>query len=404
MRPKPFPANSFRLLIGLALLCGPAARGSDPAVGLAAAEGPDRGARQPQVAVAASGRIYVAFGRDNEVRCAASADGGRTFATTTVGSPGTLALGMRRGPRVAVAGDAVIVTAIGGAQGKGKDGDVMAWTSRDGGATWSGPARINAVPGSAREGLHGLAADPSGRAFCTWLDLRSGAMEVWGARSSDGATWEPDARVYRAPDGPICPCCHPSAAFGPDGTLAVMWRNSLAGNRDLHVARSADGGRTFGPASKLGRRSWKLDACPMDGGALALGPGGKLASAWMRAGSAFATDGPEGDERPLGPGVQPWVALGPDGPVPVWLDRRPGRLLALRPGRSEPEVLAESANDPAVAAAPGGRGPVVAAWESPSGPDRIAVRVLTPGDAPAPGKGRPGVRRGGTFLPGGQRL
>ena len=39
-------------------------------------------------------------------------------------------------------------------------------------------------------------------------------------------------------------------------------------------------------------------------------------------------------------------------------------------------ALAEGANDPVIAAAPGGRGPVVAAWESKSGEGGIFARVF----------------------------
>jgi hypothetical protein len=44
-----------------------------------------------------------------------------------------------------------------------------------------------------------------------------------------------------------------------------MWRNSIAGNRDLWLAMEAvaTGGFT---AQKLGMGSWTLNACPMDGG------------------------------------------------------------------------------------------------------------------------------------------
>ena len=42
-------------------------------VRVVAPDGPDRGAGQPQAAVDATGRIYVAFGRAGTVRCAVSA-------------------------------------------------------------------------------------------------------------------------------------------------------------------------------------------------------------------------------------------------------------------------------------------------------------------------------------------
>jgi len=349
---------------------------SEP-VRVTAAEGADREGKQPQVAIDSRGRIYVAFGRGSTVRLAASSDGGKTFDVNDVASVASLSLGMRRGPRVAVTEDSVVVTAIGGKEGKGRDGDVLAWRSADGGKTWAGPGRVNSVERSAREGLHGMSAGPNGQVFCTWLDLRNKKTEIFGAMSKDGgATWEPDVLVYRSPDGSVCECCHPSAAFGPDGTLHIMWRNSLKGARDLYLTSSTDGGKTFRAAEKLGQGTWPLNACPMDGGAVAAGPDGRVETVWMRAGSMFASK-PGEAERPLGRGVQGWTAFGADGTCSVWLEKRPGKLLALIPGETSPLTIAERANDPVIAAAANGRGPVVAAWEDKAD-GGILARVLEP--------------------------
>lgn len=324
------------------------------------------GAREPQVAVDGHGRIYVAFGVGNSIRCARSDDGGRSYTIATVGEAGVLALGMRRGPRLAATENSVVVTAIVGREGKGRDGDLLAWRSTDAGASWKGPARVNAVEGSAREGLQGMAAGPGGSVFCAWLDLREEGTLVYGSRSRDGgATWEPDKLVYRSPSGSVCQCCHPSVAFGPTGELGVMWRNIVDGDRDLYLARSADDGATFGPAEKLGRGTWRLNACPMDGGAAALGPDGSVETVWMRENAVFAAS-PGGRERRLGRGVQGWTAFGPNGPYTAWLSARPGKLLILPPGSEEPIAIAEDANDPVVASAPRARAPVFAAWESKS--------------------------------------
>lgn len=355
------------LVVGLLVGVGDAnagdeARTARPTTVVAA----DAGAREPQVAVDARGRIYVAFGVGDAIRCARSDDGGRTFTVATVGEAGTLALGMRRGPRIAVAGDGVVVTAIVGREGKGRDGDLLAWRSADAGSSWRGPARVNSVEGSAREGLHGMTAGPDGSAFCVWLDLREKGAQVFGARSRDGgATWEPDRLIYQAPGGTVCQCCHPSAAVGPNGELAVMWRNVIDGARDMHLARSTDGGATFGPAEKLGRGTWRLNTCPMDGGAAAFGPEGAVETVWMRENAVF-TAKPGGREHRLGRGVQGSTAFGPGGSFIAWLAARPGKLLVLPPGRDEPFTAAEDANDPVVASAPGGRGTVIVAWESKS--------------------------------------
>ncbi|WP_406697108.1 sialidase family protein [Singulisphaera sp. Ch08] len=359
------PTRRVRLRLGVLFalsIIATGAMGSEP-VRVVAEDGPDRDAKQPQVAVDSGGRIYIVFGRDDTIRLAASSDGGRNYDVNTVGSVGSLALGMRRGPRVAATSEAVVVTAIGGREGKGRDGDVLAWRSPDGGKTWTGPTRVNTVESSAREGLHGMAAGPNGQVFCTWLDLRNKQTEIYGSLSKDGGVnWEPEALVYRSPDRSVCECCHPSAAFGPDGTLHVMWRNQVRGARDLYLTRSSDGGKTFRPAEKLGRGSWPLNACPMDGGAVAAGPAGRVETVWMRAGSMFAAR-PGEAERSLGRGVQGWTAFGTEGSYAVWLENRPGKLLALLPDASL-RTLDERASDPVVAAAPDGRGPVVAAWEA----------------------------------------
>ena len=366
------------LLLGLALAWnGPAGAISPEAPPTRVA--PEAGARQPQAAVDREGRIFVAYGVGDLIRCARSTDGGKTFESADVGRAGALSLGMRRGPRVAVAGKVLVVSAVAGAQGQGKDGDLLTWRSADLGRTWSGPTRVNSVEGSAREGLHGMASGPDGSTYCVWLDLRARATELYGARSKDGgATWEPDHLVYKSPGGSICQCCHPSVAYDLSGDLHVLWRNSLRGDRDLYLIRSADGGSTFGPAEKLGRESWALNACPMDGGMLAIGPGGRVETAWMRAGAVFEAR-PGEPERRLGRGVQVWTAFGPGGPVTAWLVARPGRLLVEVPGSRDPLTIAEDAVDPVVAAGTDGRGPVIVAWEGKAG--GIFARTLEPAKA-----------------------
>lgn len=116
-----------------------------------------------------------------------------------------------------------------------------------------------------------------GAVFVTWLDLRDGGTELWSAVSPDGgATWGDNTRVYQSPAGHICECCHPSAAMDGKGRVAVMWRNWLGGSRDMYAAMSDDYGKTFAPAQKLGSGTWKLNGCPMDGGAITFDADGRL--------------------------------------------------------------------------------------------------------------------------------
>jgi hypothetical protein len=335
--------------------------------------------RQPQVAVDSSGAIHLAYGIGNSVVYCRSNDGGRTYGEA-VRLPGTyvLSLGMRRGPRIAAAGSRVCITAVGGEQGKGRDGDVLAYYSSNDGKTWNGPSTVNDAPNAAREGLHAMAAGPHGETCCVWLDLRNGKTEVFAAVSKDGGeTWEKNNRVYRSPDGHVCECCHPSVSYDDQGNLHVMWRNWLNGSRDMYMARSTDGGQTFGKAVKLGKGTWPLDACPMDGGYLAVTPQGDVFTAWRREGDVFLTTSHVANEQRLGAGQQPWIATDARGPFVVWLEERTGRVLLKKPGEANVVELATKANDPVIAASPDGQGPVVAAWESRQGDQTTIVsRVI----------------------------
>ena len=340
----------------------------------------DDNGRQPQAAVSADGRVYIAYAKDGAIYCVASRDGGKTFAAPVkVGEPKKMPVGMRRGPRVTATEDAVVITAISGELGGGKDGDVVAWRSEDGGATWNPLGKpLNTTAAAAREGLHGMAAGPGGQVFCVWLDLRNAGrgsgMEVWGARSEDsGRTWSRDFLVYRSPEKSVCQCCHPSVAYGPDGkTVAVMFRNELSGNRDMYLVQSRNGGKMFGKAQKLGIGTWTLNACPMDGGMLVYPADGDAArnaagplTAWRRESRVFSAE-PGQRERELAGGQQPWVASGPGGSYVVWITGRPGDLM-LAEGDGPPVKVADGASDPCIAAAPGAKGDVVIVWEGGGG-------------------------------------
>jgi len=116
----------------------------------------------------------------------------------------------------------------------------------------------------------------------------------------------------------------------------------------------------------------------MDAGGLAGAADGQVLTVWMRKKETF-TCKPGERERSWGKGEQACVAAGPDGFHVLWLAGRPGPLMALLPEWSQPRKLADQANDPAVAAAVSGKGPVVAVWEEGrAGSIRLQSQVLYP--------------------------
>jgi hypothetical protein len=325
--------------------------------------------QQPQLAIDAKGNIHVVFGLGGQLRYYRSTNAGKSY----VGSPEFpsvhgMALGMRRGPRIVATETTVCISAIGSVDANGKKGNLLAVRSTDDGATWVGPVRVNDTDQSAREGLHAMAAGPQGDMCCVWLDLRNDQTEVMASTSLDGGTtWSKNSLVYKSPDGSVCECCHPSVAFNRQGHIVIMWRNSLDGNRDMHFVASSDGGKTFSKATKLGEGSWSLDACPMDGGSLAIAPSGKVASVWRRDSDIYLSLHDGTKERPLGSGEQPWIAATEAGQYVVWSKKRGEAAYLLTPGNVSPIEIGVHASYPVIAVGPPGQGQVVAAWETSEG-------------------------------------
>jgi hypothetical protein len=320
--------------------------------------------KQPQLA--ASGQLVgVTFGYGNAVYFAASKDHGHTFSEPVkVAAPGVLSLGMHRGPRIAITPSAIVISAVAGATGKGADGDLIAWRSTDSGKTWSPGVIVNDVPSAAREGLHAMSSGPGGLLYAAWLDLRDlvpgkPGTKLYGASSSDGgATWSKNTLVYASPAGSICQCCHPSVAIDSHATVAVMWRNWLGGARDMYLASSSDGGKSFGAAEKLGGGTWPLEACPMDGGGLAIDPQGQILSVWRRGGEVYLAKN-LAKEIPLDAGKNPAIAVNGDGVYAAWSSAEGVRVRV--PGKPEPILLDAEGAYPQLLALPGGG--MLAAWE-----------------------------------------
>jgi len=310
-------------------------------------DAPDVAYKQPQVAVVGQ-RAAIAFGAGNDIFCITSKDGGKTFTKPVkLPSGGVMSLGRHRGPRVAFSGSAIVISAISGKMGMGKDGDLLAYRSTDGGRTWSAPVRVNDVESSAREGLHTMVAGPDGMLFAAWLDLRMKGTRLYGSVSRDGGlTWQKNLLVYESPDGTICQCCHPSAMIAADGRIHAMFRNALGGSRDVYDAVISADGRKI-EAQKLGQGTWVLNACPMDGGSIFAG-----GSVWRRDGVAyFAATGRA--EEALGKGKDPSAAMASGELFAAWSD---GPVIRMTGGKT----LSEDGAFVNVA----GTDAVIAAWES----------------------------------------
>lgn len=323
------------------------------------------GGKQPHAAVAPDGRAHVVWASGDAIYCATAPKVGDKFGDPVkAGDVGGLMAGMRRGPRVAATADAVVAAGIGKS-----GGDLAAFRSEDGGKTWAGPVSVNGAGGAAREGMADLCASPKGAFHAAWLDLRAGKTQIWAAASSDhGATWK-ETKVYESPSGSVCECCNPAVSADGSGKVYVLFRNSIDGSRDMFMAASPDGGKTWGKAGKVGNQTWKLAQCPMSGGSVA-SASGKPMAIWTKDAGLFLSPGGTG-EQPLGNGRFPWIAAGPGGSFAVWQKGRDeSQLFVMRPkGGAVP--LADRGAYAVVAGDP--KAGAIAAWEADGGIVAVAL-------------------------------
>ncbi|MBK5269711.1 MAG: exo-alpha-sialidase, partial [Bacteroidia bacterium] len=198
-----------------------------------------------------------------------------------------------RGPQIAVSDNAIIVTAANSA------GDIFCYSKNIQG-NWKPTSRVNDIDTVAKEGLMALGADGN-NSFAVWLDLRDKHNKIFGARSADGGvTWSKNIMIYTSPDTTVCECCKPSVIM-KGNNVYVMFRNWLNGNRDLYLIQSSDEGNSFSEAQKLGKGSWALNGCPMDGGGLALADNQIVQTVWRRENKIFSCE-PGKRETELGEG------------------------------------------------------------------------------------------------------
>ena len=327
--------------------------------------------KQPQACISTSGTVHLVFGVGNEVYYSKLSSERRSKPQSVFTIP-NMSLGMRRGPRIACTGSTLIITAIGGPEGKGRDGDILSYRSTDDGATWVGPTPVNDIEGSAREGLHAMAAAEDGTLWCVWLDLRQRGTQLFVSKSIDqGATWSENRLAYRSPSGSVCECCHPSILADAD-SVHILFRNSLKGDRDMYLVSSHDRGETFGRAERMGISSWQLNQCPMDGGMLAMDERGEVSTVWRRNQNVFIASRQSVAESMVGGGEQPWIASAAGGFLTVWTNQRDGDLMLLKPGATSSQKLDQGSSFPVVVSDGKAKAGAYVFWEKRL-PERHAI-------------------------------
>jgi hypothetical protein len=141
-----------------------------------------------------------------------------------------------------------------------------------------------------------------GRIYVAWLDERNietpkpsphagghhmeSNRELFVAYSIDGGkTFSPNKKV--ASDA--CPCCKTALAVAPDGTVYAGWRQVLPGNfRHIAIASSTNGAASFSAPVIVSDDKWMIQGCPVSGPSLAVAANGDLRVLWYAAGEGAA--------------------------------------------------------------------------------------------------------------------
>jgi hypothetical protein len=370
------------------------------------------GASSSGVSLAASGRDVVATWAATapgvtDVYTAVSHDDGASFgpATRVNDIPGDARTSGEQGPRAAIANGLDVVWC----SKAGTGARIRAARSRAGAATFAPAITVHAenLPGA--RGWASLARDADGNAHVVWLDGRSagdGAAMAHGMRQDIfHAIWRPDGsheEVAVATD--VCFCCKTAVATAPGGVVYVAWRHIYPTNlRDIAVAHSSDGGKTFSAPVRVSEDGWQIAGCPDDGPALAVDAAGVLHVVWptVVAGAravkgifySFSTDGGrtfaprQRIDEEGGGAAHPQIAPGAGRVAVVWDEAGTSRRACLREVSSDRKVTASTpvlgpikvlsvgpAVYPAIAATPSA---LVAAWtETLSTGSEIRVRRL----------------------------
>ncbi len=267
----------------------------------------------PVVSTDAGGTVHLVYGQDSTIYYATATGQSAGFSQpVAVATLSKLVTTAKRGPQVAATKDYVVITAV------NRGGDVFGYSLDRRTGKWSAATRMNDVPTVALEGFQAVAGAINGTFHSVWLDLRDDRKnKIVGATSQDGGrTWSANRVIYRSPSGTVCECCKVSIA-ARNNDVYVQFRNFLDGSRDLHLAHSTDGGKTFPSVQKLGAGTWKLNACPMDGGAVVLSPTGQPLTTWRRE-TMLYTCQPGQPEQAVAVGKNVTLASGTAGSVVAW--------------------------------------------------------------------------------------
>jgi hypothetical protein len=290
-------------------------------------------------------------------------------------------------PKVAVSPGGEVYVCWANERAKWK-GDIRFARSTDGGKTFSKAITLNSDAGGEPTGhaFQSVAIDKQGRIYVAWIDERNKragdrGAEIWMSASNDGGKrFSRDRKIL----SDVCECCRTNIQIDGAGHLFLAYRTVPATGpmyRDIIVARSVDGGKSFTPV-RVSRDNWEINACPVTGPGVCVGSDGRITVIWFtggdRQGLYYATSNDRGasyspsvlleTSQNLGKHAQA-VAL-PDGRIFIVWDEKAEKIqivrgvLDLAKGTLQKRLVREESSYPTIAF--GGRTVAIAGMQNAS--------------------------------------
>ena len=200
----------------------------------------------PQIAVDASGNIYMAWEDDtankSNILFSHSTDGGVNFLPTPAPKQVSNSLGCSFSPVMAVdaSGNINIVWEDSG-DCSFRTSNIFFSRSTDGGVTFSTPTNLSATMNTALFSVPQIAVDTAGNINVVW-ESDTGNLAIWFTGSRDGgATFSAPKMVSTNTGGSL----NAQIAVDKNGNINVVWEDDIAGHSDISFSRSTDNGATF---------------------------------------------------------------------------------------------------------------------------------------------------------------